>query len=176
MMAKRCFIFLCLTVCAACNVLPDDSQHAGFMLMTGWRFYPPCGEPRLSAKLPEQSGYYLVYVLRDSLQVKDCVSPPENDPMEMDYERDFLLAAVVRDAQPGWHFRLKDMKIADSILYVRLNVSRSPVWLSASYVWKVNGAAVKLIRLYTDADNYAYVHGPAWNEAPVKWRHLPEER
>lgn len=182
MMVKTCFLFLCLTVCGrACNVLPEDPQQAAFALMSGTRFYPPCGDPRLSARMPQQNGYFLVYVLTDSLQMKNCVSPVPDDSLQVNFETDFLVAAVVRDAKPEWRFQLKNMKIIDSMLHIHLaayhytnkDFTQPGAPLSASYVWKVNGEAVKLIKLYTGPDNYAYVHGPAWNETPVKWRHLP---
>jgi hypothetical protein len=183
MMAKTPFLFLCLAVCgSACNVLPEDPQQAAFTLIPGSHFYPPCGEPRLSARMPQQDGYFLVYVLTDSLQMKNCVSPPLEDSLQVNFETDFLVAAVVRDAKPEWRFQLKNMKVTDSMLHIHLvpyhytdkDFAQPEAPLSATCVWKVNGAAVKLIKLYTAPENYAYVHGPAWNEAPVLWKHLPD--
>lgn len=174
-MRKTCLFFLCITVCCgACSVLPEDPQQADFVLLTGCHFYTPCGQPRISAKLPEKDGYYLLYVLDDSLQIKDCMSLPQDDSLQVDFEKDFLLAAVVRETGQEWRFQLKNMQIVDSILFVHLDVHpyTEKVDAKPGYIWKINGEAVKLIKLSVDPDNYAWVHGPAWNETPVKLRQL----
>ena len=168
MMGKACQFFLCIAICCgACSVLPEDLRQADFVLLRDCQFYTPCGQPRISAKLPEKDGYFLLYVLDDSLQIKDCMSLPRQDSLPVDFERDFLLAAVVRETGQEWRFQLKNMQIADSILYVQLDV-RPDTDAPPGYVWKINGKAVRLIKLSVDPDNYAWVHGPAWDKAPVE--------
>lgn len=170
-MRKACQFFLCITFCCgACSVLPEDPRQADFVRLTGCRFYTPCGQPRISAKLPEKDGYYLLYVLDDSLQIKDCMSLPQQDSLQVDFKRDFLLAAVVRETAQEWRFQLKNMQIVDSMLYVQLDVHPYTKENDArpGYVWKINGEAIRLIKLSVDPDNYAWVHGPAWNKAQAE--------
>jgi hypothetical protein len=148
-------------------------------MLAGYHFYSPCGQARICGDLPaananEQPGYYLVYVLNDSLDVNTCVSAAEmKDTLRMRFGRDFLMAAAVHDTRPDWVFNLQHMEIVDSMLHIHLEAhhGKDSKQLSDSYVWRINGQGVKLIKLYVSNSNYAYVQGPQWSEEPVNWEH-----
>lgn len=179
------FGYLCTIVCcSACSMLPERTAIADHDLLADYRFYPPCGHPCISGDLSgKTTGYYFVYVLQDSLTVRDCVSTvteaPRPDSFPMRFGRDFLLAMEVREAKREWFFELQNMEVVDSMLHIHLRahhrsdtmVAMPRYALSDNYVWRVNGHNTKLIKIFISNANYAYVPGPRWSGMPVNWRH-----
>lgn len=173
---------------SACTIIPKDPVVVNYEMLPGYHFYSPCGQARICGDLPatntaEQSGYYLVYVLNDSLDISNCVSSTQTltarDTLPMHFGRDFLMTMAVHDGGKDWFFDLQQMEIVDSILHVHLKVHHrkdaavlKPGYnLSDNYVWKINGQGTKLIKLYISSSNYAYIPGPQWSDAPVSWEH-----
>lgn len=177
-----CYLFI-MVCCHACTIIPKDPVSVEYEMLPDQHFYTSCGQARISGDLP-QGGYYLVYVLSDSLDINNCVSASgENmtgkNTLNMRFGKDFLMTMAVHDAGKDWFFHLQQMEVMDSMLHIHLKayhrndttVSKPAYNLSDNYVWKINGQEVKLIKLYINGTNYAYVPGPRWSEAPINWEH-----
>ncbi|WP_346316043.1 hypothetical protein [Chitinophaga sp. YIM B06452] len=174
---------------SACAPKLEAPAVASYEMVTGYRFYTPCGQPVLNAVLPAADsladpGDFYTYVLQDSLQVADCIDPEGTsmtDTFPMRFGNDFIVTVVVKDPRKEWYFGLEDLSVEDSLLHIRLvphhrtDTAGGKPWyaLSDNYIWRVNGRQVKLMKLYLDGQEYAFVRGPKWSEAPVKWR-LPQ--
>lgn len=182
-LCRQAICYLCFTVCChACTIISNDPVSVDYEILPDHHFNAPCGQARISGDLP-QGGYYLVYVLNDSLDINNCVSNSESitgkDTMTMRFGRDFLMTMAVHEAGKNWFFDFQQMEVVDSMLHIHLKayhrsdkmVSKPAYHLSDNYVWKINGQQVKLIKLYINAGNYAYVPGPQWTDAPVNWEH-----
>ncbi|MGN7720583.1 hypothetical protein [Chitinophaga sp. 22620] len=170
----------------ACSPKMEAPAVTSYEIVTGYRFYTPCGQPVLNDVLPAAGsiagpGDFYVYVLQDSLQIADCIDPEGasgRDTFPMRFGNDFIVTVVVKDQRKDWYFRLEDLTVEDSLLHIRLvphhktDTAGGKPWfaLSDNYIWRVNGRQVKLMKLYLNRQEYAFVRGPKWSGAPVKWR------
>jgi hypothetical protein len=158
---------LLLAMCCSCHPGPGPVRKAAFAPLEGFLFYQPCGNPALSGNMPG-GGYYLAYVLQDSLQIADCIGKVHPagvaDAVPLRSGRDFLL--VLQPSGPA-SFSLQNMEITDSMLHIHLRPGNAGV---GPYMWKIDGDGVKLIRLAADPLHYAYLPGPAWNTLAVDLR------
>jgi len=181
---RQAICYLCIIICChACTIIPKDPVSVHYEILPNHYFYGPCGQARISGDLP-QGGYYMVYVLSDSLDISNCVSlrreaMTDKDTLPMRFGRDFLMTMAVHDAGKDWFFHFQQMEVVDSMLHIHIRayhrndstVSKPNYHLSDNYVWKINGQEAKLIKLYINGSNYAYVPGPQWSDAPVNWQH-----
>lgn len=186
---KHWFILIAGIACfSACAPKMQLRDVAACEIVPGYRLYTPCGRPVLNGSLPGMVGspgdFYL-YVLQDSLQVAECIDPAGalvTDTFPMRPGSDFVLAAVVEDRRKEWYFTLEDFSVEDSLLHIRVvphhvadtAAGRPGFPVTDNYIWRINGRAVKLMKLYLSEQEYAFARGPKWSEAPVKWR-LPVE-
>ncbi|RPD41105.1 hypothetical protein [Chitinophaga barathri] len=170
----------------ACTPKMEAPALVSYEMVMGYRFYTPCGQPVLNGALPaagaaSRPGDFYVYVLRDSLQVADCIDPTGasvTDTFPMRFGNDFILTVVVKDPRREWYFSLEDFSVEDSLLHLRIvprhlsDTAGGKPWypLADNYIWRVNGREVKLMKIYLDRHDYALVRGPRWSAAPVKWR------
>lgn len=182
-LTNQCRQVICLmALCSACTIIPKDPVSVDYEILPNHHFYTPCGQARICGDL-EQGGYYLVYVLNDSLDMNNCVSSSGTltgkDTLPIRFGRDFLMTMAVHDAGKDWFFDFSHMEVVDSILHIHLKachrkdsaVNKPSYTLSDNYVWKINGQETKLIKLYISNTNYAYIPGPQWSEAPINWEH-----
>lgn len=180
---RQAICYLCtMALCGACTIISKDPVSVDYEILPNHHFYASCGQARICGDL-ERGGYFLVYVLNDSLDINNCVGSGETitgkDTLPMRFGKDFLITMAVHDAGKDWFFHLRHMEVVDSMLHIHLKayhrndttVSKPGYNLSDNYVWKINGQETKLIKLYITNTNYAYIPGPQWSEAPVNWEH-----
>lgn len=174
---------------SACGPKMQTPAVISHEMVTGYRFYTPCGASVLNARLPAvvpDAGDFYVYVLKDSLQIADCIDPGGimiNSGSSIRFGSDFLLTVVVKDARKEWYFSLEDLTLEDSLLQVKIvphhvgdTAAGKPLHaVTDNYIWRISGRGVKLMKLYISPQEYAFVRGPKWSTAPLKWR-LPRER
>lgn len=166
---RQLLLAFLLLSCCHCREIPRAPQKVSFAPLTGYRFYPPCGEPVLSGDLP--GGYYFAFVLTDSMQIGDCIGKTGpvrgKAALPMQFGRDFLL---VLEAGAPCSFHLQHMEVVDSILHIHLRADTLAG--NGHRIWKINGEGVKLVRLMTaDPLHYAYVPGPQWDHSTPQLRH-----
>ncbi|MRG47481.1 hypothetical protein GFS24_20335 [Chitinophaga sp. SYP-B3965] len=177
---RQAICYLCtMALCGACTIISKDPVSVDYEMLPDYHFYAPCGQARICGDL-EKGGYYLVYVLTDSLDISNCVETiTGKDTLPMRFGKDFLITMAVHNEEKDWFFHFEHMEVVDSMLHIHLKASHrndttvsTPSYkLSDNYVWKINGQETKLIKLYINNTNYAYVPGPQWSEAPINWEH-----
>ena len=169
---------------SACAPKTEAPSVTSCEMVKGYRFYTPCGQPVLNGVLTAAdptAGDFYAYVLQDSLQIADCIDPDGasvKDTFPMRFRNDFIVTVVVKGSRKDWYFGLEDLTVEDSLLHIRLvphhrtdTAGGKPSFaLSDNYIWRVNGRQVKLMKLYLNRQEYAFVRGPKWSDAPVKWR------
>ncbi|MBO9154857.1 hypothetical protein ACFOTA_21765 [Chitinophaga sp. GCM10012297] len=172
----------CIVYFSACAPKMEMRDVAAYEIVTGYRLNTPCGQAALNGRLPGPlPGDFYLYVLQDSLQIAECIDPTGNSAestFPIRSGNDFVLAAVIEDGRKEWYFSLEDFSVEDSLLHIRVtphhasDTVQGRPWfqMADNYIWQVNGRGVKLMKLYINEHEYAFVRGPKWSAAPVKWR------
>ncbi|WP_298709132.1 hypothetical protein [Chitinophaga sp.] len=151
---------------ACCNTPSARNQAPviSYIPIGDYRYLSPCGQSAFSDTLPagRVTGEYVVYVLKDSSTVNNCLAaghPGRSEGFPMRYGKDFLLIVEMKGT-PGWGMDLRIGEM-DGLLQLQLLPVKGGE-VKDQYIWHFAAEGREVVRLTSGSGKFAYAKGPAW--------------